>query len=276
MTCRRRPGWREPRPRSQRARRQSACRPRAGARPVAAPEPSPATPPRLRRPRRHRCGRQPSHPSPGRTHPLPAGRLRPRGLSNRWWLTGGAISGRDCTSCVALLLLAIAAAIVFFTEAGAKRVGVVVGTSGGTRRRGREGAGREPGGGILTECCSPVMAKEPSSVADPGDGTGCPRRRRTRCPSCPHCRRPWERRAAGPCTSIPSMTPTARKPTSRVSASAGFPSFSRPAQVEGVTWQRVYVGPYSSRDEAQAVAARVSAAGLSTYVQVVKIGNGDQ
>jgi type II secretory pathway predicted ATPase ExeA/cell division septation protein DedD len=58
--------------------------------------------------------------------------------------------------------------------------------------------------------------------------------------------------------------------------SAGFPSFYRSAQVDGQTWQRVYLGPYSSLAEAQAVAARVRAEGLSSYAQVVKIANGDQ
>jgi type II secretory pathway predicted ATPase ExeA len=174
---------------------------------------------------------------------------------------------------VVLLLLAIAAAIVFSLKPARNASGSRSEPAGARDaaaemvRAGSLAAGPDDG--------LPVLAKAPPNVADPGEA-------------------PVALAAKDSLSALSAPTTTAGtpggwavhvhsfhdsdRPETDIARfrSAGFPSFSRAVQVEGVTWQRVYVGPYSSHDEAQAVAARVSAAGLSTYVKVVKIGNGDQ
>jgi cell division septation protein DedD len=174
---------------------------------------------------------------------------------------------------VALLLLAIAAAIVFSLKparnaSGSKSEPVETRDAAAGRAQAGSPAAR-PDAGL------PVLEQAPPNVADPGEAPMAPA-------------------AKDSLPALSALTTTVGAPdgwavhvhsfhdSDRPEAdiarfrNAGFPSFYRAVQVEGVTWQRVYVGPYSSHDEAQAVAARVSAAGLSTYVQVVKIGHGDQ
>ena len=53
----------------------------------------------------------------------------------------------------------------------------------------------------------------------------------------------------------------------------GYPCFYRLHDIDGVTWERVYVGPYKSLDEAQLVARKLQAQGQYPYSLVVKIAN---
>jgi type II secretory pathway predicted ATPase ExeA len=174
---------------------------------------------------------------------------------------------------VALLLLAIAAAMVFSLKpariaSGSRSEPVEARDAAVERARAGSPAAR-PDDGL------PVLPKALPNVADPGEAPLAPA-------------------AKDSLPALSALTTTAGKPggwavhvhsfhdSDRPETDiarlrrAGYPSFYRAVQVEGVTWQRVYVGPYSSHDEARAVAAQVNAEGLSTYAQVVKIGNGDQ
>jgi len=55
---------------------------------------------------------------------------------------------------------------------------------------------------------------------------------------------------------------------------AGYPVFFRTALVEGLEWQRVYVGPYRTIEEAREAEARLRDARLTSYAQVVRLGDG--
>lgn len=56
---------------------------------------------------------------------------------------------------------------------------------------------------------------------------------------------------------------------------AGYPSFYRTHLIEGVTWERVYVGPFRTLAEAQAANRELMREGRNSYTLIVKLGDGD-